>query len=64
MIEVSGTIVTILLITVVFSYLISNINYEIDDQHLRIKIGAFAFRKVPVSVFKGVEFGVTLGGEN
>ncbi len=64
MIEVIGSIVTILLIAIGLGYLISNINYVIDEQYLRIRVGAFGFRKIPISDFKGAEIGVTVGGEN
>ncbi len=63
MIEVVAGIVTILLIAIVLGYLISNINYAIYEQYLRIKVGAFAFRKIPMSDFEGAEIGVTVGGE-
>ena len=55
MIEVVGSIVTILLIAIGLGYLISNINYVIDEQYLRIRVGAFGFRKIPISDFKGAE---------
>ncbi len=64
MIEAIGSIVTILLIAIGLGYLISNINYVIDKQYLRIKVGVFAFRKIPISDFKDAQVGVTLGGEN
>ncbi len=64
MIEAIGGIVTILLIAIGLGYLISNINYVIDEQYLRIRVGAFAFRKIPISDFEGAQIGVTVGGEN
>ncbi len=64
MIGVIGSIATILLVAIALGYLISNINYAIDEQYLRIKVGAFAFRKIPISDFEGAEIGVTVGGEN
>ncbi len=64
MIEVLGTMVTILLVAMGFGYLISNINYVIDEQYLRIRVGALAFRKIPMSDFEDAEIGVTVGGEN
>ncbi len=64
MIEVIGSIVTILLIAIGLGYLISNINYVIDEQYLRIRVWAFAFRKISISEFEGAEVGVTIGGEN
>ena len=64
MIEVIGSVATILLIAVGLGSLISNINYAIDDRYLRIKVGPFAFRKVLISDFEDAEIGVTVGGEN
>jgi len=64
MIEVIGSILIILIIAIGMGYLISIINYVIDEQYLRIKLGAFTFRKIPISDFKDVAIGVTVGGEN
>lgn len=64
MIETIGSFVTILIVVFCLAYLISNINYLIDEQYLRIRVGAFTFRKILVSDFEGAEVGVTEGGEN
>jgi hypothetical protein len=64
MIEAIGVIVTILFIAICLGYLISSINYVIDEQYLRIRVWAFTFRKISISDFEGAEVGVTIGGEN
>ena len=64
MVQAIGSIVTVLLIAIGLGYLISQINYVIDTQYLRIRVGGFAFRKIPISDFEGAEVGVTVGGEN
>ena len=64
MIEIIGSIVTISFIAIGLGYLISNINYVIDEQYLRISVWAFAFRKISISEYEGAEVGVTIGGEN
>ena len=64
MLEVVGTIATLLVIAMGLGFLISNINYRVDKEYLRIRIGPLAFRKFPISDFEGVEIGVTTGGEN
>ena len=61
---VIGTVVTILFIAMGLGYLISNINYLIDEHYLRIRVGPLAFRKFPIDGFEGIEIGVTTGGEN
>ena len=45
MIEVIGSIVTILPIAIGLGYLISNINYVIDEQYLRIRVWHLPFGK-------------------
>ena len=48
MLEVVGTIATLLVIAMVLGCLISNINYLIDKEYLRIRVGPLAFRRFPI----------------
>ncbi len=64
MIEVIGTILTIAVVCWSLGAFISNINYLIDAEYLRIRIWAVPIRKFHMGDFENVEVGVAVGGEN